>query len=73
MLFEKQRNQTEATEQPQAEKGLETTNPSSSPGESSLKMNKRQKVSEARTTDDDNPDEREIGLPSPKRVRGHEP
>ncbi|KAL3750428.1 hypothetical protein ACJRO7_011431 [Eucalyptus globulus] len=73
MLFEKQRNQTEATEQPQAEKGLETTNPSSSPGESSLNTNKRQKVSEARTTDDDNPDEGEIGLPSPKRVRGHEP
>ncbi|XP_030520647.1 protein PHR1-LIKE 1 [Rhodamnia argentea] len=66
------RNITEATEQRQAKKGLEMTNPSSSPGESSQNTNKKQKVSEARSPDDDDPDEGEIGLPSVKRVRGHE-
>ncbi|KAF8039405.1 hypothetical protein BT93_B1822 [Corymbia citriodora subsp. variegata] len=67
------RNIAEATEQPQAKKGLETTNPGSSPGEGSQNVNKKQKVSEARTPDDDDPDEGEMGLPSVKRVRGHEP
>lgn len=83
MLFEKQkkpedpdecdpsRNITEATEQHQATKGLETTNPSSSTGESSQDTNKKQKASEARTPDDDASDEGE-GLPSMKRARGHE-
>lgn len=66
------RNVTEAIEQRQAKKGLETTNPSSSPGESSQNTNKKHKVSEASSPDDDNPDEGEKGVPSVKRVKGHE-